>query len=142
LRARFEDYELSDDATRLDLDRVCELLGDTYWAAGRSREQIALILRHSLCFGVFHRGRQIGLARVLTDQGASSYLSDVVIDAAHRSRGLGGWMMRSILEHPAVVRTRMLLVTRDAQDFYRRMGFMTHPFECMVRAERGAATED
>jgi len=133
LRARFEDYELSDDATRLDLDRVCDLLRGTYWAADRSREQISLSLRHSLCFGVFHGGRQVGLARVLTDQGASSYLCDVVIDPEHRSRGLGGWLMSSILGHPAVARTRMLLVTRDAQEFYRRFGFATHPFECMVR---------
>jgi ribosomal protein S18 acetylase RimI-like enzyme len=142
LRRRFEDYELSDDTTRLDLDRVCELLRGTYWAADRSREQIALSLRHSLCFGVFHSGRQVGLARVLTDQGASSYLCDVVIDPEHRSRGLGGWLMRSILGHPAVVRTRMLLVTRDAQEFYRGLGFATHPFECMVRAEACLAGGD
>lgn len=142
MRARYEDYELSDDVARIDLDRVCELLRDTYWAADRSRAQIALSLRHSLCFGVFHGGRQVGLARVLTDQGASSYLCDVVIDPEHRSRGLGGWLMRSILGHPAVARTRMLLVTRDAQKFYRRFGFATHPFECMVRAEAPPASDD
>ena len=142
MRASYEGYELSDDATRLGLDRVCELLGDTYWACARSRERIELSLRHSLCFGVFHGGRQVGLARVLTDHGASSYLCDVVIDPEHRSRGLGGWLMRSILEHPAVARTRMLLVTRDAQRFYRGLGFETHPFECMVRTEAPAASDD
>jgi GNAT superfamily N-acetyltransferase len=142
LQARYEDYELSDDATRLDLDRVCELLRDTYWAAGRSREQIALSVRHSLCFSVFHGGRQVGLARVLTDHGASSYLCDVVIDPEHRARGLGGWLMRSILGHPAVMRTRMLLVTRDAQAFYRQHGFATHPFECMVRTEAPTSPND
>jgi ribosomal protein S18 acetylase RimI-like enzyme len=142
LRARFNDYELSDDATRLDLDRVCELLRDTYWAADRSREQIALSLRHSLCFGVFHGGLQVGFARVLTDHGASSYLCDVVIDPEHRSKGLGGWLMRSILGHPDVARTRMLLVTRDAQEFYRQLGFATHPFECMLRAPARAADDD
>jgi ribosomal protein S18 acetylase RimI-like enzyme len=142
LPARYEDYELSDDAARLDLDRVCELLRDTYWAAGRSREQIALSVRNSLCFSVFHGGRQVGLARVLTDHGASSYLCDVVIDPDHRARGLGGWLMRSILEHPSVIRTRMLLVTRDAQAFYRQHGFATHPFECMVRAEACTSQND
>jgi ribosomal protein S18 acetylase RimI-like enzyme len=142
LRASYRDYELTDDAARFDLDRVCELLRNTYWAGSRSRERITLSLSHSLCFGVFHGGRQIGLARVLTDCGATSYLCDVVIDPEHRSRGLGGWLMRSILEHPAVARTRMLLVTRDAQTFYRRFGFQTHPYECMVRAEPGSATDD
>ncbi len=142
MRASYEDYELTDDRSRLDLDRICELLRDTYWAAGRSRERIALSLRHSLCFGVFQGGGQIGLARVLTDHGATSYLCDVVIDPEHRARGLGGWLMRSILEHPAVARTRMLLVTRDAQSFYRQFGFETHPYECMVRTETGSATDD
>jgi ribosomal protein S18 acetylase RimI-like enzyme len=135
VRASYRGYELTDDAARLDLERICELLRDTYWAGARSRERVARSLRHSLCFGVFHGGRQVGLARVLTDHGATSYLCDVVIDPEHRSRGLGGWLMRAILEHPAVAGTRMLLVTRDAQDFYRRFGFETHPYECMVRAE-------
>jgi ribosomal protein S18 acetylase RimI-like enzyme len=142
LQANYEDYELTDDAARLDLERVCDLLRDTYWAGSRSRERIALSLRHSLCFGVFRGGRQVGLARVLTDQGATSYLCDVVIDPEHRSRGLGGWLMRAILEHPAVARTRMLLVTRDAQGFYRQLGFETHPYECMVRAEARSAADD
>lgn len=142
MRARFKGYELSDDARRIDLERVCQLLRETYWGADRSRRQIARSLRHSLCFGVFHGDRQVGLARVLNDQGASSYLCDVVIEVEHRSRGLGGWLMRSILRHPAVVRTRMVLVTRDAQQFYRGLGVATHPYECMLRGQARPAGED
>ena len=47
--------------------------------------------------------------------------------------------MQTILEHPAVRRTRVILITRDAQAFYRRLGFATHPYECMLKREDDAA---
>jgi GNAT superfamily N-acetyltransferase len=135
MESSYGDYSLTDDPDRVDLDVVCELLRDTYWAANRGREQIALSIRNSLCFSVLRGGRQVGIARVLTDHGASSYLSDVVIHPDHRGRGVGRWLMRCILQHPAVSGTRALLITRDAQPFYREFGFVTHPYECMVKAE-------
>lgn len=138
MKSSYEDYSLTDDAEAIDLDVVCELLGDTYWAANRSREQISLSVRNSLCFSVRFAGRQIGIARVLTDHGASSYVCDVVIHPQHRGRGVGKWLMRCILAHPAVSETRALLITRDAQPFYRGFGFVTHPYECMVRVEPDA----
>ena len=36
-----DDYTLTDDKTRLDLDAVCSLLHTTYWATARPREVIA-----------------------------------------------------------------------------------------------------
>jgi GNAT superfamily N-acetyltransferase len=128
-------YSLTDDPERVDLAAVCELLRDTYWAANRPHEAIALSVRNSLCFSVHRDGRQIGLARVITDVGASSYVSDVVIHPDHRGRGLGKVLMRFLLQHPAVRGTRVLLITRDAQPFYRELGFVPHPFECMVRGD-------
>ncbi len=128
------DYSLTDDAARADVDTIHALLGDTYWAGTRSRELVALSVAGSLCFSLFHGGRQVGVARILTDVGATSYLCDVVIDPAHRDVGVGSWLMQVILEHPSVRSTRMLLITRDAQPFYRRLGFATHPYECMVRS--------
>jgi len=128
-------YSLTDDPDAIDLDVVCDLLRDTYWAADRPRDLVALSLRNSLCFSVRHHDRQVALARVLTDHGAVSYLCDVVVDPAHRGRRVGRWLMQCVLEHPAVRQTRTLLVTRDAQRFYAELGFVTHPYECMVRAE-------
>jgi ribosomal protein S18 acetylase RimI-like enzyme len=127
-------YSLTDDPERVDLDVVCEFLRDTYWAANRSRDLVAVSIQNSLCFSVHHEGRQVGIARVLTDHGASSYICDVVVHPDHRSHGVGKWLMRCILQHPMVSQTRAILITRDAQAFYREVGFATHPFECMVWA--------
>jgi GNAT superfamily N-acetyltransferase len=129
-------YTLTDDGNRADREAIVRLLGDTYWAAERSRERVERSVRHSLCFSLFCDGRQVGMARVLTDVGATSYLCDVVLEPVHRSRGLGQWMMQRILDHPAVRETRMVLVTRDAQAFYRSLGFEPHPYACMVRPGR------
>jgi ribosomal protein S18 acetylase RimI-like enzyme len=139
MESSYCDYSITDDPSAVDVGAVCDLLRDTYWAASRSREQIERSVRNSLCFSVRLAGRQVGVARVLTDHGASSYVCDVVIHPDHRGRGIGTWLMRCILEHPAVSETRVLLVTRDAQPFYRSLGFATHPFECMVQADQTPA---
>jgi len=128
------EYTLTDDPARADIAAIHGLLQRTYWAGSRSREQVAVTVASSLCFSLFHDDSQVGVARVLTDVGATSYLCDVVIDPDHRDVGIGSWLMEVILDHPSVRRTRVLLITRDAQPFYRRLGFATHPYECMVRS--------
>lgn len=82
------DYILTDERDRADIDAIHSLLRDTYWAATRTRELVALSVEHSLCFSLFHFGKQVGVARVLTDYGAASYLCDVVLEPPHRSNGL------------------------------------------------------
>ena len=127
------EYTLTDDPRRADVDAIHVLLSETYWAASRSRELVALSMANSLCFSLLHGGTQVGLARVLSDHGATSYVCDVVLAPGHRDRGLGTWLMERVLDHPIVRQTRVLLITRDAQAFYRKLGFATHPYECMVK---------
>src|SRR5260370_5840580 len=105
-----DDYTLTDDGGRADVEAIHALLRDTYWAATRSRDAVRLSIDHSLCFSLLHRGTQVGVARVLTDVGAAAYVLDVVVSADHRARGLGTWLMERILEHPAVRDTRVVLI--------------------------------
>jgi GNAT superfamily N-acetyltransferase len=133
MRWNRDGYEISDERAALDLEAVCRLLADTYWAAGRSAERIARTVENSIVFGLFHQGRQVGLARVLSDFAGTSYVCDVVVDPGHRGRGVGRWLMECVLEHPAVRETTVLLVTRDAQEFYAKLGFVRHPYDCMKR---------
>jgi ribosomal protein S18 acetylase RimI-like enzyme len=126
-------YRLTDDPGRVDFDAVTELLRATYWASSRTRAQIEATVRHSRPFSLLAGGEQVGFARVLSDVGAISYLCDLVIDPRHRGRGLGRFVVAAILAHPDLAETRVFLITRDAQALYRRLGFATHPYECMVR---------
>ena len=127
------DLRLTDELAGLDLDATVALIQSTYWAETRSRETIERSLQHSLNFGLFHGGKQIGFARVVTDHATVGYLCDVVIAEAHRGAGAGKWMLQCLLEHPELRACRIDLFTRDAQEFYRAYGFGSHRYTSMVR---------
>ncbi len=133
MRWERDEYSLIDDAAGMDLDAVTALLQATYWAAERSRDVIATTIRHSMNFGLFHRGQQVGFARVVTDHATVGYLCDVVIAPAHQGKGLGKWLLQSILDHPELRTCRIDLFTKDAQAFYHQFGFGPHKFTNLVR---------
>ena len=133
MRWKFTGYELTDEAARLDLDAVTALLKSTYWAADRSRSVMERSVQNSLCFGLFHESVQVGFARVVTDFATVGYLCDVVIADGHRGKGVGKLMLNCILEHPQLKGCRIDLFTKDAQEFYRGLGFGPHRYTNMVR---------
>jgi GNAT superfamily N-acetyltransferase len=117
------EYEISTDAARLDLETVVRLLRTTYWAAQRPRDVIEKSIRHSLCFGVYWRGAQVGFGRVVTDWATFAWICDVIIDEAHRGGGLGKRFVEAIVTHAEIAGIRQLLATRDAHTLYERFGF-------------------
>lgn len=121
---RRDDFLISTDKTLLDVDAIASFLAGAYWAQGRPRVVIERSLENSIVFGLYHAGRQIGLARVITDKATFAYLADVYIAEAYRGRGLGKWLIETVLNHPDLQgRMRWLLATRDAHDFYRPFGW-------------------
>jgi len=125
------DYVLTDDKTCIDLDAVCALLHATYWAGQRPRELIEKSIQNSLCFGLFHRGRQVGFARAVTDHATFAWICDVIVAPEHRGHGLGKWMLECIIAHPGLQNGTQLLRTRDAHTLYERYGFQRA--ECLRR---------
>jgi GNAT superfamily N-acetyltransferase len=126
------DYVLTDEKDRLDFEAVCRLLADTYWAGDRPREVNARALERSVCFGLFHGGSQVGFARAVTDGATFTYICDVVLAPEHRGKGLGRWIMTTLLEHPQLQTHTYALRTKDAQSFYRPFGF--RPAEYLRRS--------
>lgn len=125
LEWRREAFLISTDRARIDLDLVHGFLTASYWAEGIPRETVARSIAGSLPFGLYTGERQIGFARVITDRATFAYLSDVFVLAEFRGRGLGVWLVETILAHPALGEPRTwLLATRDAHELYRRMGFV------------------
>ncbi|HZF10860.1 MAG TPA: GNAT family N-acetyltransferase [Thermoanaerobaculia bacterium] len=121
-------YVLSTDPARLDLDVIHEFLANSYWGEGITRQTIARSIAGSMSFGLYHvtaeGERQVGLARVITDRATFAYLSDVFVLEAHRGRGLGVWLIETIIAHPELQGLRRwALVTRDAHSLYRRFGW-------------------
>lgn len=118
------EYTISTDRHRLDLDVIHGFLVRSYWAEGRSRQRVAQAIEHSLPFGLYHRGTQIGFARVVTDYVVLAFLADVFVVEAYRGRGLGRWLVEVVTGLPELQSIRRwLLGTRDAHALYRKVGF-------------------
>jgi GNAT superfamily N-acetyltransferase len=59
----------------------------------------------------------------VTDYATFAWLCDVFILEAHRSQGLGKWLIQCVVAHPELAGLRLfLLATRDAHDLYRHYG--------------------
>jgi N-acetylglutamate synthase-like GNAT family acetyltransferase len=115
---------ISTDPARLDLNAITDMLSRAYWATNRSREIISRSMQNSLVFGVYDVGRQIGLARVVTDYATFAWLCDVFIHEDYRGKGIGKWLMETLTSHPDLQGLRrFLLVTRDAHGLYAQYGF-------------------
>jgi len=131
------DVRISTDPAELDLDWIHDSLSArAYWALGRTREQVETSIRNSLCFGAHVGPRQIGFARVVTDQATFAWICDVFVDEAFRGRGIGGRLMAEIVGDPRLQRLRrMILATSDAAALYERYGFtpLDHPERWMER---------
>lgn len=118
-------YEISCDLERMDVSAIHAFLTGSYWARGIPRDVVARSLRGSLCFGVFHHGEQVGLARVVSDRATFAYLCDVYVLEQHRGRGVGRWLVAQVLAHPELQGVRgFLLATNDAHRLYAQLGFL------------------
>lgn len=125
LLTRDDGLVLSDDRERLDLGRVTAWLAATYWAADRSADLVARSVEHSHAVGVYAPdGAQVAFARATTDYASFAWLGDVVVDEGWRARGIGRWMVGSLVEHLRGLGVpRFLLATRDAHGVYTALGF-------------------
>lgn len=124
---RDDGYLLSTAPERLDLDLVYHWLStDAYWAQGRDRATVERAFTGSIGFGVYRPedGRQVAVARAVTDRATFAWLCDVYIDPAARGRGLGTWLTGAVRDHLAEFGVhRILLATRDAHGVYAKLGF-------------------
>jgi GNAT superfamily N-acetyltransferase len=121
---RQDDYLISTDETRLELHLICEYLSrSSYWAEGRPLDVVQRSIENSLCFGLYEGKQQVGFARVVTDYATFAWLCDVFVLESHRGRGLGKWLIRTVVAHPKLQNLDIfVLATRDAHELYRHYG--------------------
>ncbi len=123
---------LSDDATKLQVDRIHAWLASSYWSPGIERSLVERAIAGSHCLGAYRDEQQVGFARMITDHATFAWLADVWVDESVRGQGLGRRMVGWFLEHPSFAGLRRFgLVTADAHGVYADLGF--HP---LVRADR------
>lgn len=128
--------DISSDKSRLDLDIIHDFLSQSYWSPGIERGAVVRAIEHSLCWGLYRDGQQLGFARVVSDQVHFAYLADVFIVPSAQGQGLGKRLLEAVLADDRLQGLRrFMLATRDASSLYSRYGFeaVTEPNNLMVR---------
>lgn len=122
---RKKGFSISTNPALLNIDFIYHFLNqESYWAQGISREKVERSIAESMCFGVYHEGKQIGLARVITDKSTFAYLADVFIIQNYRKQGLAKWLLQTIMVNPDLQNLRRwMLATADAHALYEKFGF-------------------
>jgi predicted N-acetyltransferase YhbS len=119
-----DDYGITTDKARLDIDAIHAYLSRSYWSTGIPRALVEKSIANSLCFGLFCGAAQVGFARVTTDKATFAYLADVYVLEEHRGKGLAKRLMQAVQGHPDLQGLRrFMLATRDAHALYRQFGF-------------------
>lgn len=130
----YKGYRITNDRKQINPKDVQRLLEQTYWAQGRSLATIARSMKNSLCFGVFSpAGELVGFARMITDYAVTYYVSDVVIDEAHRNKSIGTHLIKCMAESEEARGLNGVLLTTYAHSFYEKLGFERNTQKCMLR---------
>ena len=97
---RKDEYLLSTDKSKIDVEAVHRFLSHSYWAQNIPLEVVQKSIDNSLCFAIYHQQRLIGFARAISDFATFAYLADVFILPEERGKGLSKWLMEIIMDHP------------------------------------------
>jgi len=119
-----EEFTISTDVNKIDTISAHDFLSNSYWGKGRTLATMEKIIDGSLVFGLFYENKQIGMARVVSDFVTTAYLADVYVLEKYRGKGLGEWLVDTIMSYEPLSGIRnFLLHTLDAHGLYERVGF-------------------
>ena len=132
----FDQYVISDDPSKLNVDMIYAFLSQSYWAHERNRAAMEKSFEHSICYGVYHESKQIGFARIVTDYATMYYLADVFIIDGYRGKGIGKKLVDTIVHLEDYEHLKGLLATKDAHQLYEQFGFVRDETSYMKRAPK------
>lgn len=98
---RRDGYVISTDPARLDVGMIHDFLAHrSYWSQEVPLAVVQRSIEHSCCFGLHAAEGQVGFVRVVTDYAVFAYVADVFVLESHRGRGLGTWLVETVLGCP------------------------------------------
>ncbi|MCA2964288.1 MAG: GNAT family N-acetyltransferase, partial [Acidobacteriaceae bacterium] len=103
-------FVVSTDKARLQRDRIHAVLTVSTWSPGIDPATVNRAIDHSLCFGLYRDGVQVGFGRFITDYATFAYMADVYVDPSLRGQGLGRFLVSCMLQYPVMERYRRLLL--------------------------------
>lgn len=116
--------EISTDKNRLQVDVIYQFLTETYWAKGRTLEEVKTSIKNCMCFGVYNNDKQIGFARIATDYVVFAYVMDVFILPEYRGKGYSKQLIKAVNESLELKNCKIwMLKTLDAHNLYKQFGY-------------------
>lgn len=129
------DYCITSNKELMQVEAIHKWLSEeAYWSKGIPFHLVKGAFDHSFCVGALYHTEQVGFGRLLTDHCSFGYLADVYVLEAHRGKGIGVAMIKSLFDLDWVKGLRrIMLATRDAQELYKKVGFtaLQHPERMM-----------
>lgn len=126
LEDRRGDLLLTTDRSKIEVDQLLAMLLASHWGGSMTRPLLDRAIENSVCISVLAGTRQLGFARAVTDMATYAYLTDVIVAEDARGKGIGMWMMQTIMAHPDLQGLRRIaLWTRNARRLYEKFGFST-----------------
>ncbi|MFM7674691.1 MAG: GNAT family N-acetyltransferase [Synechococcus sp.] len=109
--------------------------GHSFWAQGRSPQQLRRMLAASQAVVSAWRGDQlVGFGRATSDGVFRAVLWDVVVAGDEQGQGLGRQVVEALLAAPALTGVeRVYLMTTNSAGFYRQLGFETNSCQKLMR---------
>jgi len=125
----FENFIITTDKSKMDVAAIHDFLSKySGWSDNIPFERVKTSIDNSLNFGLFHKGKQIGFARVISDFSTIAYLGDIYILEGFRGQGLSKKLMDIIMSHPSLQGLRRwILLTSTAEWLYEKYGFTKLP---------------
>lgn len=115
---------ITTEKSKLNVKFIHDFISNSYWGKERTLEQTKKSIKHSLNFGIYLDGIQIGYTRVVTDYTLFAYLMDLFIAESQRGKGYAIQLMDEIINHPELKNIdSWKLATIDAQGLYQKYGF-------------------
>lgn len=125
----FDDFTITTDKSKMDVLAIHDFLSKhSGWSNNIPFDRVKTSIDNSLNFGLFHNGKQIGFARVISDFSTIAYLGDIYVLENYRGQGLSKKMMEAVIGHPNLQGLRRwILLTSTADWLYKKFGFTELP---------------
>lgn len=119
-----DDIYFSTKHEDMDLELIYDFIKNSYWGKSRTFKEQRTAIENTLNFGLFHDGKQIAFARVMTDFVFFAYLLDVFVINPFQGRGLSKLLIEQIMNHKPISNVdKWILATKDAHKLYSKFGF-------------------
>ena len=105
-------------------EHLLPLYFQTDWADQRTCEDVEQMLTSTqVLLGAWNGDQLVAFARAVTDGKYRALIDDVIVDRAHRGKGLGKRIMHALSERLLEVEEVFLRCDEDHVSYYQKIGY-------------------